>query len=92
MTPSAAADLACEALIFLADRPEMLGRFLAETGADAATLRQAAADPGTLGFVLDFLLGDEALVREFSAQAGIDPAMPAQARAALPGGTLPNWT
>lgn len=92
MTPSAAADLAREALIFLADRPQVLGRFLAETGADAATLRQAAANPETLGFVLDFLLGDEALVREFAARTGIDPATPAQARAALPGGTLPNWT
>lgn len=92
MSPEAAADLAREALIFLANRPEALGRFLAETGADPAALRQAAAEPETLGFVLDFLLADEALVREFAADAGVDPTAPLQARAALPGGALPNWT
>ncbi len=92
MSPGAAADLAREALIFLAGRPESIGRFLAETGADPAALRQAAAEPETLGFVLDFLLGDEALVREFAARAGVDPAAPSRARAALPGGALPNWT
>lgn len=92
MKPEAAADLARDALIWIAGRPDALGRFMAETGADPAALRVFAAEPGSLGFVLDFLLGDEALLQEFAADAGINPAIPARARQSLPGGALPNWT
>jgi hypothetical protein len=89
---AAAEALARDALLWLAGRPEALGRFLAETGAGPQDLRAGARDPGFLGFVLDFLLADEALLLAFAADEGIDPAQPARARAALPGGALPNWT
>ena len=92
MTPDAAADIAREALIWLASRPEALGRFMVETGADPASIRLFAAEPAALGFVLDFLLGNEAILRDFAADAGLDPGALGRARAALPGGALPNWT
>lgn len=92
MTPSAAADLAREGLLWMAERPEALGRFLADTGASPSDLRNQAQDPGLLGAVLDFLLADEALLVAFAGAIGIDPAVPGRARAALPGGDLPRWT
>ena len=42
--------------------------------------------------MLDFLLGADAMVLDFAADAGLAPQDPARARAALPGGDLPNWT
>jgi hypothetical protein len=55
-------------------------------------VRARAADPEFLGFVLDFLLSDEAALVAFAEEAGIAPDRPLRARAALPGGELPNWT
>jgi hypothetical protein len=92
VTPAAAADLGRDALIWLASRPEALGRFLASSGAGPAEIRARAADPEFLGFVLDFLLSDEALLRDFATGLGLDPTAPARARAALPGGDVIHWT
>jgi hypothetical protein len=55
-------------------------------------MRRLANDPEFLGFVLDFLLGSDDLVRGFAAEAGIRPEEPMRARAALPGGAVPDWT
>jgi hypothetical protein len=92
VTPAAAEALARDGLLWLAERPELLGRFLAETGCGPADLRAGAEDPGFLGALLDFLLGDEARLVAFAADLGLDPALPARARSALPGGDLPHWT
>jgi hypothetical protein len=72
--------LAIKALSFLAGRPEELGRFLALTGIDPAGLRHAAAEPGFLGGVLDFLLQDEALMMVFADAEGVPPTALARAR------------
>ncbi|TPE50267.1 DUF3572 family protein [Amaricoccus solimangrovi] len=87
-----AIDLARSALIWLAGEPEALGAFLGASGLDPAALRARVEDPEFLGFVLDFLLGDEAMLLAFCGQTGTAPAAPARARALLPGGDLPNWT
>lgn len=55
-------------------------------------MRERAADPEFLGFVLDFLLMDDATLIAFAEDEGIAPDRPLRARAALPGGKLPNWT
>lgn len=65
--------LAISALGFLAGNPEALGRFLALTGIGPDGLRRAAADPIFLVGVIDFLLGDEALLIAFAEDAGIPP-------------------
>ena len=80
-----------DALIWLAGQPEALAGFLAASGLAPDDLRSRAADPEFLGFVLDFLLGSDAMVLDFAAAAGLAPR-PARARAALPGGAEPNWT
>lgn len=92
MGPEGAADLARGALIWLAGEPEALGAFLGASGLDPADLRGRAGDPEFLGFVLDFLLGDEAMLLAFCGETGTPPTAPARARALLPGGDLPNWT
>ena len=84
--------LAVQALVWMAGDAELVGRFLAATGAGPADLRARAAEPEFLGFVLDFLLSDEAALVAFAAAERIPPEAPMRARAALPGGALPHWT
>lgn len=84
--------LAVRALAWMAGDTELVGRFLAMTGAGPDDLRARAAEPEFLGFVLDFLLSDEPALVAFAAAQNIRPEQPMRARAALPGGDLPNWT
>ena len=84
--------LAVQALVWMAGDADLVGRFLAATGAEPADLRARAAEPEFLGFVLDFLLADEAALVAFAAAERIPPEAPMRARAALPGGALPHWT
>ena len=90
MTPESAHTIALQALAHIAGDERILGRFMGLTGLDATGLRSGAADPSVLGGVLDFVLGDEAVLMEFCEAAGIQPETPARARAALPG-AAPPW-
>jgi Protein of unknown function (DUF3572) len=92
MTSERAAEIATDALIWLAARPEDLASFLGWSGAEPAALRGRAGDPEFLGFVLEFLLGSDERVLAFCGEHGLAPDAPAGARAVLPGGALPNWT
>ncbi len=92
MTPDAAEKIAVTALVWIAERDELASSFLGASGASADELRERAADPEFLGFVLDFLLSDEEALLGFCEDAGLKPDMPMRARAALPGGDMPNWT
>jgi hypothetical protein len=80
MTRESAEMLAIEALGFLAQEPERLGRFLALTGIEAQSLRAAALEPNFLLGVLDHLAGDERLLRQFSEQKEIEPEVVPRAR------------
>ncbi len=84
--------LAVQALVWMAGDADLVGRFLAASGAGPADLRARAAEPEFLGFVLDFLLAEEAALIAFAAAEQIPPELPMRARAALPGGAVPNWT
>ena len=84
--------LAVQALAWMAGDADLMGRFLAMTGAGPADVRARAGEPEFLGFVLDFLLADEAALVAFAHAENIRPEAPMRARAALPGGELPNWT
>jgi Protein of unknown function (DUF3572) len=68
------------------------GRFLAAAGLAPDKLRTRLADPAFLAGVLDFILGEDATVTGFCDSEGLGYLAPADARAALPGGSLPNWT
>ena len=88
--PDAAEALALQALAFLAEEPERLGRFLAMTGLGPAELRMRAAEPELLGGVLDHFLGDERLLLAFANSGAIPPEEVARARLALPGARDPD--
>lgn len=84
-TQEEAETLAIRAVGFLAERPELLRRFLDLAGLTLADLRTRLADPALLGAALDFILFDEALTLEFAEAASVAPDAPALARRRLPG-------
>ncbi len=81
-----------QVLGWLAGHDDMLTQFLGMTGIAADDLRIRAQEPEFLGFVLDFLLSDDAMVMAFCEDSGLASETPMFARAALPGGDVPNWT
>ena len=83
MTQDEAESLAARALQFLADEPRLLARFLAVSGVAPREVRRAAAEPGFLAGVLDFLLAHEPDLMAFAAASGCPPAEIVKARAAL---------
>ena len=92
LAPEAAEKVGLEALTWIAGDAERAGTFLAASGAAPGDLRARIKDPAFLGFVIDFLLADEDALIAFSTETGTPPDLPMRARAALPGGDLPNWT
>jgi Protein of unknown function (DUF3572) len=80
-----ARSLAVSALAFIAADSDRLSRFLSLTGLGPDNLRTAAADPAFLGSVLDYLVGDEEILVDFAADAGLKPEAVARAQAALGG-------
>ena len=87
-----AVEIAQDALLWLTTNPEAFKGFLGVSGASPGDARNGRNDPEFLGFVLDYLLMSDEMVLDFSTSAGVEPTLPAAARAALPGGSLPNWT
>jgi hypothetical protein len=77
--------VATRALGFLAADPERLGRFLALSGLDPSTIREAARSPQFLPAVLDHLLADESLILAFAEAENLRPETVAEARRALAG-------
>jgi Protein of unknown function (DUF3572) len=75
--------LAIQALGFIAEEPERLGRFLDLTGIPVEHVRAVARERGFLAGVLEHMLGDENLLTSFADSAGVDPAEIAGARSAL---------
>ena len=81
----AAEALAIQALTFIAQDVDRLGRFLAVTGIGPAEIRTASAEPGFLAGVLEYLASDDRLAAAFAAETGFDPADIAKAHVALGG-------
>lgn len=92
MTQGDAEDLAVQALGWLASQPEAMSSLLGASGASVEDLRARSGDPDFLGFVLDHVLAEDWMVLDFAENAKIAPQDVLTARAALPGGALPNWT
>lgn len=82
----AAEALALQGLAWLARNPDELGAFLGQAGIDASQLKRSAGAPEVLAGVMDHLLADETRLLAFCADVECDPALPAKARALLPGG------
>ena len=68
-----AEEIAILGLSFLAADAERLGQFLALTGAGPETLAKARTEPDVLASVIEYLLGDETLLLEFSSEHSLAP-------------------
>lgn len=68
-----AESLAIEALMFLAQDEGRLSRYLALTGLEGQDLRAAAASPGFLASVMEYLAQDESLLIAFASEKGLTP-------------------
>ena len=88
----AAETLAAQVFSWATEDAERLNAFMAMTGAAPADLVANITAPGFLGTVLDFLLTDDAMIRDFCDTRGLPYTAPMQARALLPGGQSWNWT
>ena len=84
--------LAAEVFSWATEDATRLNGFMAMTGAAPADLVANINNPSFLGTVLDFLLTDDAMIREFCDTRGLPYGAPMQARALLPGGESWNWT
>lgn len=82
----AAEQLAIAALAFVASDPQLLPRFLALSGIEAADIRRAAAIPGFLAGVLQFVAAHEPTLVRFAEETGNDPASVERALRLLPFG------
>ena len=79
-TPAVDPDfIAIQALTYIAANPGHAERFLALSGIGFGDLREAAADPGFLLGVMDYVVGDEPLLLLVAAEAGVTPEAVVQA-------------
>ncbi|MEM0922784.1 MAG: DUF3572 domain-containing protein [Pseudomonadota bacterium] len=92
LSREAAELFAARVLDWMAGQPDLMARFLGQSGLDTAQLPRMAGDPEFLASVLDMLLGDEAVLLACCEDLAEPPDLPMRARAALPGGDLPHWT
>ena len=92
MTEAEAERIAIEVLGWMASDDDIIGGFLGVSGASPDDIRKRASDPAFLGFVLDYLLSDDAMVMAFADATNCPADRPFQARSALPGGAVPHWT
>ncbi|WP_299154758.1 DUF3572 domain-containing protein [uncultured Tateyamaria sp.] len=92
MSQESAEVIGLKALAWLAAHEELLPVFLGATGASEADVRSGATDPAFLGALLDFVMMDDAWVREFCDGAGLPYEQPMIARMSLPGGGQVHWT
>lgn len=82
----AAEALAIQALTYLGNDPERLGRFLSLSGLGPQSLRAAAQETGFLAGVLDHIASDEQLLLDFATQTGFSPPDIDRARRVLGSG------
>ena len=78
--------LAVQALSYLAQDGERLGRFLAVSGIGPESLRAAAQETRFLAGVLDYVAGDEQLLVDFAKNVGVTPVDVQRAHRVLGGG------
>lgn len=78
-----AIEISERALIFLANRPPDLERFLTVSGLDADELRARSDDSAILSATLSFLANDESLAKTFSEDENLKPGVLLQACATL---------
>jgi len=85
--------LALQVLTFLVEDGARIEGFLRMTGTDPSDLRALATSPDGLAAILDYLLGNEALLLAFTGEAQCPDDAPARAHRTLAGSRpTPDWT
>ncbi|CUX83884.1 MAG: Protein of unknown function (DUF3572) [Roseibaca calidilacus] len=91
-----AQDIATEVLLWLCAQEDLLGVFLAATGADVDALRAAlqggAPDAGLGGAALDFVMMRDETALEAAAALDLPPERLTMAHAVLTGDAGMHWT
>lgn len=80
--------LAQNALLYLADDPELMGAFLAGSGLAVSDLRGAAQSPDFAAAILDFVCERDDRVLALADAAGVRPERISLIRAALEAGRI----
>lgn len=83
---------AIQILAWLTGQPDLLGRFLALTGVEAGSIRQAAAEPGFLAGVTGFVMAHEPTLMAFCEESGVGPERVAACHHRLAGPESESWT
>ena len=89
MNRDRAETIAYQAVGYIAEDEDRLGRFLALSGVGPFEIRERMRDPAFLGGVLDFLLNYEPDLVAFAEASDLAPETIAKARSLLPG--APVW-
>lgn len=78
-----AEDITIQALGFMARDPEVLARFLTETGMGPAEMRTMVREKSFMAGVLDFFMADEPLLLNLAEHLDMDPEFIVRARLVL---------
>ncbi len=78
--------IALQAFTFIAEREDILTRFLGQSGVCLEDLRTSLLKPETLAAVLDFLLQEDKMLLDFCETQETTPENIWRARNQLPGG------
>jgi hypothetical protein len=91
-TSEVADTMAISILGWLSSQPDMMSRFLALSGLDAGSIRQAATQPGFFGGLTSFLMGHEPTLMQFCEETGAKPAMVAACDHHFNGSAEDQWS
>src|SRR5688572_21247610 len=93
MTPSGeqAEELAIKVLGWLTQDPDMMGRFLALSGIEAGSIRQAAREPGFFAGLTGFLMNHEPTLMTFCEQNAVKAEFVAACHRTLSGPGDDAW-
>ena len=83
--------MAIKMLGWLVARPELLGRFMALSGVDAGSIRQAAAEPGFLAGVTGFVMAHEPTLMAFCGENEVKAERVAACHNRLAGPESESW-
>jgi hypothetical protein len=73
MTPIAAETLGLRALTWVVGQSEVLDRFLLVSGLTGSELRARAGEPSFLGAILEHILANEQLAKDFCTDEALQP-------------------
>ncbi len=82
-----ARDTALNLIVFIVSDEDRIERFCALSGLGEQELKDRLSDDAFLGFVFDYAMQDEAMLRDFASQNALNPEKFAALRRALPGAT-----